>query len=36
LLLSVAIKKVEEVVEDLPEVRQFLDFIRKSERGICR
>ncbi len=36
LLLSAAIKKVEEVVEDLPEVRQFLDFIRKSERGICR
>ncbi|OGP85381.1 MAG: acyl-[acyl-carrier-protein]--UDP-N-acetylglucosamine O-acyltransferase [Deltaproteobacteria bacterium RBG_16_58_17] len=36
LLLSAAIKKVEEVVEDLPEIRQFLDFIRKSERGICR
>ena len=36
MLLSAAIKKVEEVVEDLPEVRQFVDFIRKSERGICR
>jgi UDP-N-acetylglucosamine acyltransferase len=36
LLLSVAIQKVEQTVEDLPEVRQFLNFIRKSERGICR
>ena len=36
LLLSTALRKVEEEVEDLPEVRQFLDFIRKSERGICR
>jgi UDP-N-acetylglucosamine acyltransferase len=36
LLLSDAIKKVEGEVKDLPEVRQFLDFIRKSERGICR
>lgn len=36
LLLAAAVRKVEEDVEDLPEVRQFLDFIRKSERGICR
>ncbi len=36
LLLADAILKVEEQVEDLPEVRQFIDFIRKSERGICR
>jgi UDP-N-acetylglucosamine acyltransferase len=36
LLLAAAIRKVEEEVEDLPEVRQFLDFIRTSERGICR
>jgi len=36
MLLAAAIRKVEEEVEDLPEVRQFLDFIRKSERGICR
>jgi UDP-N-acetylglucosamine acyltransferase len=36
LLLTTAMQKVEQDVEDLPEVRQFLDFIRKSERGICR
>ncbi len=36
LLLSVAIKRVEEEVADIPEIRLFLDFIRKSERGICR
>jgi UDP-N-acetylglucosamine acyltransferase len=36
LLLAVAIQKVEQEVADLPEIRQFLDFIRKSERGICR
>jgi UDP-N-acetylglucosamine acyltransferase len=36
LLLSTAIKKVEQEVEDLPEVRQFLTFIRESKRGLCR
>ena len=36
LLLTAAIRKVEQEVADLPETRQFLDFIRKSERGICR
>jgi UDP-N-acetylglucosamine acyltransferase len=36
MLLSAAIQKVEQEVEDLPEIRQFLDFIRISERGICR
>jgi UDP-N-acetylglucosamine acyltransferase len=36
LLLSMAIKKVEREVEDLPEVRQFLAFIRDSKRGLCR
>ena len=36
LLLSLAIKKVEQEVEDLPEVRQFLAFIRDSKRGLCR
>lgn len=36
LLLAAAIRKVEQEVVDLPEVRHFLDFIRKSERGICR
>jgi len=36
LLLNKAIETVEKDVVDLPEVRQFLDFIRNSERGICR
>ena len=36
LLLTAAIRKVEQEVTDLPEIRQFIDFIRKSERGICR
>jgi UDP-N-acetylglucosamine acyltransferase len=36
LLLKVAIEKVKSEVDDLPEIRQFLDFIQKSERGICR
>ncbi|MDP1989880.1 MAG: acyl-ACP--UDP-N-acetylglucosamine O-acyltransferase [Syntrophales bacterium] len=36
LLLSMAIKRVELEVEDLPEVRQFLAFIRDSKRGLCR
>ena len=36
LLLADAVRKVEQEVADLPEVRQFLDFIRRSERGICR
>jgi UDP-N-acetylglucosamine acyltransferase len=36
LLLADAIRKVEQEVACLPEVRQFLDFIRRSERGICR
>jgi UDP-N-acetylglucosamine acyltransferase len=36
MLLTDAIRKVEQEVADLPEIRQFLDFIRKSERGICR
>jgi UDP-N-acetylglucosamine acyltransferase len=36
LLLKVAIEKVQSEVDDLPEIRQFIDFIQKSERGICR
>jgi UDP-N-acetylglucosamine acyltransferase len=36
LLLKVAIEKIKNEVEDLPEIRQFVDFIEKSERGICR
>jgi UDP-N-acetylglucosamine acyltransferase len=36
LLLKVAIEKVKNEVEDLPEIRQLITFIQKSERGICR
>jgi UDP-N-acetylglucosamine acyltransferase len=37
LLLSVAIEKVKSEVEDIPEVRQFIEFIDgRSARGICR
>jgi len=36
LLLNAAIKKVETEVEDLPEVRNFIKFIKESERGVCR
>ena len=36
LLLEDAIKKAESEVEDLPEVRHFIKFIKESERGICR
>jgi UDP-N-acetylglucosamine acyltransferase len=36
LLLDAAIKKVEAEVEDLPEVRNFIKFIKESERGVCR
>jgi UDP-N-acetylglucosamine acyltransferase len=36
LLLKVAIVKVKNEVEDLPEIKQFVEFIEKSERGICR
>lgn len=36
LLLSEAIKRVEEEVEDIPEVKHLVEFIQKSERGICR
>jgi UDP-N-acetylglucosamine acyltransferase len=36
LLLSVALKRIEEELPDLPEIRTFVDFIRKSERGVCR
>jgi UDP-N-acetylglucosamine acyltransferase len=34
--LAPALARVEQEVPDLPEVRQFLAFIRRSERGICR
>ncbi len=36
LLLDKAIKIVETEVEDLPEVRNFVKFIKESERGVCR
>lgn len=36
LLLSVAIDRVRSEVEDLPEVRHFIEFIQASERGVCR
>jgi UDP-N-acetylglucosamine acyltransferase len=36
LLLKTAIEKVQNEVEDLPEVRQFVEFIQVSERGVCR
>jgi UDP-N-acetylglucosamine acyltransferase len=36
LLLETALKKVEAEVEDCPEVRHLVNFIRESKRGICR
>ncbi|NLA40532.1 MAG: acyl-[acyl-carrier-protein]--UDP-N-acetylglucosamine O-acyltransferase, partial [Smithella sp.] len=36
LLLEAALSKAQEEVEDLPEVRHFLTFIKNSERGVCR
>ncbi|MDO8785834.1 MAG: acyl-ACP--UDP-N-acetylglucosamine O-acyltransferase [Syntrophales bacterium] len=36
LLLSVAIEKIKNEFADTPEVRHFVDFIQKSERGIIR
>ncbi len=36
MLLEEAVRKAEAEVEDLPEVRHFLKFIKESERGICR
>ena len=36
LLLSVAVEKVKQELNDFPEVRQFIEFIEHSERGICR
>ncbi|MEI8172244.1 MAG: acyl-ACP--UDP-N-acetylglucosamine O-acyltransferase [Deltaproteobacteria bacterium] len=36
LLLSVAVEKVKQALNDFPEVRQFIEFIEHSERGICR
>ena len=36
LLLNVAIKKVESEIEDFPEVKHLLKFIKESKRGVCR
>jgi UDP-N-acetylglucosamine acyltransferase len=36
LLLKTAIDRIREEVDDIPEVRYFLEFIEKSERGLCR
>lgn len=36
LLLETALKKVEAEVEDCPEVRHLINFIRESKRGLCR
>jgi acyl-[acyl-carrier-protein]--UDP-N-acetylglucosamine O-acyltransferase len=36
LLLDAAIKKVEEEVENFPEVQHFIQFIKESKRGVCR
>ena len=36
LLLEKAVKKAQEEVEDCAEVRHFIQFIKESERGMCR
>ena len=36
LLLETSLKKVEAEVEDCPEVRHLVNFIRESKRGVCR
>ena len=36
LLLSVAIERVRQEVDDIPEVNHFIEFIKLSQRGICR
>jgi UDP-N-acetylglucosamine acyltransferase len=36
LLLNEAIKKAESEAGDFPEVRHFVQFIKESERGVCR
>lgn len=36
LLLTQAVEKIEKELKPVPEIKVFLEFIRKSERGICR
>ena len=36
LLLEAALKKAQDEVENVPEVRHFIKFIKESKRGTCR
>jgi UDP-N-acetylglucosamine acyltransferase len=36
LLLDAALKKAQDEVDDCPEVRHFIQFIKESKRGVCR
>jgi UDP-N-acetylglucosamine acyltransferase len=36
LLLEAALKKAQDEVEDVPEAKHFIKFIKESERGVCR
>jgi len=36
LLLEAALEKAQKDVENLPEVLHFIDFIKSSQRGVCR
>jgi UDP-N-acetylglucosamine acyltransferase len=36
LLLSKAIERVENEIDNVPEVRHFIEFMKKSQRGVCR
>jgi len=36
MLLEAALEKAQKEVEDLPEVRHFINFIKESKRGVCR
>jgi UDP-N-acetylglucosamine acyltransferase len=36
LLLNEALKRAQDEVEDCPEVQHFIQFIKESERGVCR
>ncbi len=36
MLLEAALEKASQEVEDLPEVRHFINFIKNSKRGVCR
>jgi UDP-N-acetylglucosamine acyltransferase len=36
LLLEAALKKAQDELEDIPEVNNFIKFIKESKRGVCR